>query len=273
MRRFVLGALATLLSSGGVIFIHKHLRAEREHFPASVDLLYLPPPDRLVPMAIGYREALADLIWIRAVVFAGTKSGSRNLDWIRRYVDTVAHLAPRFRQPYAWGGTVSVYSGGKIDRKALDQAVALLRDGVAQFPEDHELLFALGMILYRDLSTIPGYNGDEIESGKREGISLIRKAAAFGAPPLVRQLAATLESESGSDELQIQFLEQQLLQAKDQGLRRLLQKRLSELIGETRLRAMQARKAQFEQAHQQALPYTPSDHFAVLELNDDASPD
>ena len=44
----------------------------------------------------------------------------------------------------------------------LDRALAVYRQGLERFPEDHELLFGTAMILLRDLSTTPGYSEEEI---------------------------------------------------------------------------------------------------------------
>ena len=62
-----------LLAALGASVTHQTLVEKRAEFPQDEDLLYLPPTDDLLRMSLGYREALADLIWIRAVVFAGSE--------------------------------------------------------------------------------------------------------------------------------------------------------------------------------------------------------
>lgn len=241
------------------------IEALRAKLPAEDNLLYLPPPDRLAPMSLGYKEALADLIWLRAVVFAGTGRNGEKTDWLRRYVSTINHLAPQFRRPYLWGGVVSIYSGKEITRDLLDQSVAILREGLERFPEDHELLFNLGMILFRDYEGLGTMDPATIKAYKNEGAQLIRKAAAFGAPPLIRQLAASLEVEGTEDALQAEFLKRQLVRAQDKELRRLLKHKLAQLDQGHQIEALEQAREAFLKAQQRDFPYLPLDLFAVLE--------
>lgn len=262
--RKVLLALALLAFCAAMVLSHGALRERRAEFPADQDLLYLPPPQHLEPMSLGYREALADLIWIRAVVFAGDRIGATNYTWIMEYLEAIYALAPQFRRPYAWGGVAFIYSGEDIDRDMVDRAIALYRRGLEHFPEDHELLFALGMLLTRDVQSVPGYDEVERELAMEEGTALIRKAAAFGAPPLVRQLAATLVSEGGTDQLAIQFLESQLLQAEDEDYRRLLRQKLEAAVGEAGFESIERMRRDFEAEHREQAPYLPPDLFILI---------
>lgn len=250
-------ALATWLSHGDV-------HARRAAFPRDQDVLYLPPPGQLAPMSVGYREALADLVWIRAVIFTGERAGGTNYAWIMQYLEAIYTLAPTFRRPYAWGGVVVVYSGQALDRAMLDRAIELYRRGLARFPEDHEMLFALGMMLTRDMQSLPGYTDAERAAAMDEGATLIRRAAAFGAPPLVRQLAATLISENASDQLAIQFLESQLLQTEDEAHRRLLQSKLETLIGSGGFESIQRLRDEFEAERKREFPYVPADLYVLI---------
>ncbi len=268
MRRLLLVAavLALALLTGRV---HEGLRQERAEFPRDEDLLYLPPPGYLRPMSLGYREALADLIWIRAVIFTGDAAGGQNWAWIMKYIEAITQLAPDFRRPYAWGGVVFIYTGQAIDRPMVDRATDLYRRGLERYPEDHEMLFALGMLLTRDVPVTPGYTDEEIEAARAEGAAAIRKAAAFGAPPLVRQYAATLVDDDAADELSIQFLETQLLAAEDEGYRRLLRAKLDVLIGEQGTVALENTKAAFMGEKEQVLPYVPESLYAVIRVDTD----
>lgn len=263
-----MGKAAFVLAVAGLAALahvsHESVRERRAEFPRDADLLYLPPPHHLAVMSLGYREAMADLVWVRAVVFAGDSEGGANWSWIMKYLEAIFELSPQFRRPYEWGGVAFVYTGAEIDREMIDRAVALYRRGLAAYPEDHELLFALGMLLTRDVQTIPGYDADEREAAKAEGADLIRKAAAFGAPPLVRQYAATLVDEFVSDQLAIQFLESQLLEADNEAYRRLLLRKLERLTGRQRVDAIEQLKREFQEERDAAYPYLPEPLYAVI---------
>ncbi|MFO7564434.1 MAG: hypothetical protein R6X02_17440 [Enhygromyxa sp.] len=262
MPRLALALLPAFIAA--MVVSHRGVKQAREQFPRDQDVLYLPPAEHLGPMSLGYREALADLIWIRAVIFAGDRVGATNYAWIMEYLEAIYSLAPGFRRPYAWGGVAFIYSGEDVDRAMIDRAIALYRRGLEHFPEDHELLFAAGMLLTRDVQSVPGYSEDEKSAAMEEGAALIRKAAAFGAPPLVRELAATLVREGGADQLAIQFLETQLLQAEDEDHRRLLRIKLEAALGEAGLESLERIRAEFEAARQAQAPYVAPELFVLI---------
>lgn len=263
MQKLALALLPVTLAAS-MVGSHHQLTERRAAFPRDQDVLYLPPAQHLGPMSLGFREALADLIWIRAVIFAGERIGATNYAWIMEYLEAIYTLAPEFRRPYAWGGVAFIYSGESIDRSMIDRALKLYERALEHFPEDHELLFAAGMLLTRDVQSIPGYSDDERRAAMDEGAAMIRKAAAFGAPPLVRELAATLVSEGGADQLAIQFLETQLLQAEDEAHRRLLQQKLEAAIGEAGVESLERMREAFIEEHRRERAYLPPDLYILI---------
>ena len=262
MRRLTLALLPIFFV--GMIYSHRGVKQRRAQFPRDQDVLYLPPPQHLGPMSLGYREALADLIWIRAVIFAGDRAGAANYDWIMEYLEAIYSISPQFRRPYAWGGVAFIYTGQDIDRAMIDRAMRLYDRGITHFPEDHELLFAAGMLLTRDVQSVEGYSEAERAEAAERGAAMIRKAAAFGAPPLVRELAATLVSEGGADQLAIQFLQSQLLQAEDENHRRLLKQKLEAAVGEAGFESLEAMRVEFETERANARPYMPPDLYILV---------
>lgn len=233
--------------------------------PAELDVLYVPPVDSLQWMSMGYREALADLLWVRALIYTGEHLKDPEVAAVDRYVEAINGLSPRFRRAYLWGGITAVYGGQSvITRDMVDRAIAIYRRGLAQFPESHELLYPFGMLLLNQVPSTPGYEKDEIDSFRSEGIEAIRRAAAFGADPLVRQYAATLIAEHGADELAIQFLETQLSQAQDEDHRRMLRRKLEELGGADSARRIERLRETFEAERTARAPYVPESLWAVL---------
>lgn len=250
--------------------VHGSVLERQSEVPPELDVLYVPPAEQLVPMAMGYREALADLIWVRALIYSGANLGEAQIEATGRYVDAIVGLAPRFRRAYLWGGITAVYSGqAAIDRPMVDRAIDIYRRGIAQFPESHELLYPFGMLLVTQIPSTPGYDEVERESLRLEGIEMIRRAAAFGADPLVRQYAATLIAEHGERELAIQFLQTQLAQAEDEDHRRMLRAKLSALGGQAATDAVERVRRSFTLEHRERAPYLPDALYAVL--RDDAA--
>jgi hypothetical protein len=260
-KALLLAALAFALAVG----MHGRALDRRAELPPEVDVLYVPPAEQLAWMSLGYREALADLVWIRALIFSGDNLGKTDIASVDRYVDAVTGLAPRFQRPYLWGGITAIYGGQKaIDRDAVDRAIGMYRRGIAQFPESHELLYAYGMLLTQQVASTPGYHQSEREAHAAEGIEAIRRAAAFGADPLVRQYAATLVAEHADEQLAIQFLESQLAQAKDEDHRRLLRRKLSQLGGAASIERVETIRETFAREHERAAPYLPDGVYAIV---------
>jgi hypothetical protein len=269
-RNFVAGAIA-VASFALAVTVHADVQTRREAFPPETDISYVPPAEQLKWMSVGYREALADLLWIRALVFAGEHIGKVDIEATDRFVDGITVLSPRFKRAYLWGGITAVYgASGTITRDHVDRAIRIYRRGLERFPESHEMLYAAGMLLTHQVGSTAGYSDAEKEAYAAEGIEMIRKAAAFGADPLVRRYAATLVAERGTDQLAIQFLESQLAQAEDEDHRRLLRSKLSQLAGTGAVEAIERTRAEFEAERRAQAPYVPDSIWAVIRR--DATP-
>lgn len=270
--RRLVACLAAAGALGVGLVAHADLEVKRGSFPEEEDLLYLPPPQQLKYMSLGYKEALADLIWIRAVIFTGERAGGQNYAWILKYLEAIFELAPQFRRPYAWGGVTLMYTGEAVDKDMLDRATELYRQGLERHPDDHEMLFALGMILARDVQSTEGYSEQDRLGAKAEGADLLRRAAAAGAPPLVRQLAATMVDDFATDALAIQFLETQLLSAEDEDYRRMLETKLDALVGREAGAGLRELKSAFDAERMLRKPYMPDTDYAVMRAEDELAP-
>ena len=262
----LLGALAFVATLGAAIALHTPVETARGQWPADADVLYVPPPNYLRPMSLGYREALGDLVWIRALIFSGENLGSADIDATERYVEAINGLAPRFRRPYVWGGITAVYGGqGKVDRDMVERAASIYERGLTEFPESHEILYPYGMLLTTQVGSTPGFTEEEREAHARYGVDLIRRAAAFGANPLVRRYAASLITDyAASDQLAIQFLESQLAGAEEEAHRRLLRRKLSKLTGKEHVENVEAVREEFTAELAEQRPYVPDTLWAVI---------
>ncbi|MCA9711078.1 MAG: hypothetical protein KDK70_34875, partial [Myxococcales bacterium] len=223
------------------------------------------PPSYLRAMSLGYREALADLVWIRALVFAGERLGEVDTDMVERYVEGITALAPRFHRPYLWGGITAIYGGsGTIQRAMVERSAKIYRAGLREFPDSHELLYALGMLLTHQVSSTAGYSDADKQALAAEGVDLIRKAAAHGADPLVRRYAATIITEHATDALARQFLESQLASTDDEAHRRLLRRKLGALTGQEEVDRVERTREAFMDELRRTAPYVPDTLYAVI---------
>ena len=120
----------------GVIFFRNI--TERERKP-----LYFAPPNILQYFSMGYKDFLANILWLRLLqdadfcsfekgipVYRGDKKHCE-LGWSYRMVDTISELAPRFRTPYLFSPIIlSVFTG---DIKGAER---ILLKGLKYFPQD-----------------------------------------------------------------------------------------------------------------------------------------
>src|SRR5688572_8030137 len=101
--------LATVLSIALAALASDRLRAGAHDRYMSAqryeDIYYLPPADWLRVFSLGYDEALADLIWMRALVYFGQEfEHAGRLEYVFEYGDAIAALDPHFLAIYRWIG-------------------------------------------------------------------------------------------------------------------------------------------------------------------------
>jgi len=196
---------------------------------------YAPPPEYIEHFTLGFRESVADSLWIRwiqdgdqCVLYKGVEEGVPkethgefanprhkicDNSWSFKMLDAVTKTSPRFKMPYEAGAiTLSVlaedYKGSTI----------IFDRGIAQYPNDWTLLYRAA---YHFL-----YDQGDLEKAAQ----LLNRAAANGAPEWLRLLAARLYSKTSQIELGLQSLEsyRKLVEDKPEALAR-VDKRIADL--------------------------------------------
>lgn len=147
---------------------------------------YLSPPD-LKHFAFGYKEQIADVMWIRAIQdfdFCSEKINSQECkgqSWLYQMIHQITELSPDFRMPYAAGSLaltiiISDYAGAS---KIFDKAVQ-------KFPTDWPIL------------SRAAYHALYEEKNKLKAAELLKQAAKQpGAPEWYYSLSGRLFAEGG----------------------------------------------------------------------------
>lgn len=177
---------ATLLSSAVAMLVVLQLR-DRARFLGPTargeeGVYSVPSPDWLPALSLGHREAFADLLWMRGLVYYGSELGSRgDALHVLDYVDAVVALDPYFVRAYVWAGTGGVYRHGATAAD-VERAVRLMERGHELFPRDGELAWNIGATLAYEL---PAYLTDAAarEDAKRRAQPYLEAAAQLGAGP------------------------------------------------------------------------------------------
>ncbi len=177
------------------------------------DIYYLPPPAWLEVMSLGYRRALADLIWLRALIYFGDEFiNEGDVKHVHNYGESMLSLDPDFRRVYRWVGVAGVYTPKGSPPEFIERAVDVLRRGVRRFPSDGELAWDAGAtIAYELLPNLPK-DDPRREAFSAEATEHMMNAARLGAGPdwLVITNASALR-ELGEKDRELRHLEAKYL--------------------------------------------------------------
>jgi len=189
--------------------------------PVSGRYLYVRSDTALRRLAVAYQTLLADVYWIRTIQHYG---GDRlATDKRQRYellyplLDITTTLDPRFMLAYRFGAIFlsEPFPGGP---GRPDQAVLLLRKGLAADPTKWQYVHDIGFVYYWEV-------GDSATAARW----FQRAAEIPGAPNWLRPLAATMLIQGG-DRTSSRFLWRQLRDSAEQDwLRHVAERRLVQL--------------------------------------------
>jgi hypothetical protein len=115
---------------------------------ASADIYALPPPQQLITVSLGYRAALADLLFAHVLVAFGIHVGEkRRLEFVGDYIDAINALDPTFREPYRFADTFLVLTPEKPRLEHWQKAREIYMRGLKNRPFDAELWNSAGQYL------------------------------------------------------------------------------------------------------------------------------
>ena len=227
-RRLLL-ALPLLLAAAVGLQVARD-RDRRPFEPPAVSLWFR-SGDAVKRMALGYDTMLADVYWMRAVVYYGGQrlqtTETPNYDLLYSLLDLVTTLDPRFNIAYRFGAIflAEAYPSGP---GRPDQAIALLQRGIERTGR-WEYMHDTGFVYYwwlRDYVTAAEW--------------FERAAAVPGAPAWLKPLAATTLA-VGGDRRTSRAIWEQLLNASDmEWVRGNAEFRLKQLDAMDRLDALNA---------------------------------
>jgi tetratricopeptide (TPR) repeat protein len=183
-------------------------------------ILYVRSGEAVKRLALDFDALWADVYWIRAIQHYGGERlndvGRRNYELLFPLVDLTTTLDPYFSIAYRFGAIfLSEASPGGPGRP--DQAIALLRKGVAAQPGKWQYLHDIAFVYYwhyRDFDAAAMW--------------FQRASELPDAPNWLKPLAASVLG-AGSDRASARFLWNQILQSEEDWLRRNAARALSQL--------------------------------------------
>lgn len=213
------GALGSLLLCAVALLaiVAVRVRLVRQFDSATVksDVLALPPPQQTVVASLGYRSALADLIFSHVLVSYGMHfQEKRQFEFVGNYLDIVNALDPKFRDPYRFADTLLTLQPKRVPFANYRKAREVLERGLTELPYDTELWSSTGQFLaYVAAPQLPDPN--ERAAWKLDGARKLVRACELISNnenvPYHCITAARLLDDAGEHAAMAKFLERVLL--------------------------------------------------------------
>lgn len=235
-RHVVLGALAVILATG-LHLLQLGLDQQRADAPKLQRFMYVPEGEYLRIAALGYRQVVADLLWIQAVQAMGERRVSEEAGhWIAHALDVITTLDPRF---------VRVYEVGGIALTTLvvltEESNRLLEKGIRYNPEVWRLPFYLGFNYYF-----------ELQNDQKAAEYIARASRLPGAPAYLASFAAQLYVSARAPQVAVDFLGQMYSQTTDENVKQVLEQRLKEAVVERDLQLLEEAVSRYRQLYKRA---------------------
>lgn len=177
-----------------------------------VEAPYTPSASMAPFLSLGYREALADILYVRLRAYFGNFRGTK-ASAIAALGEAVVALDPKFVPIYNYAPNAITIAESGVDQAALLRSVALLEKGAEQFPDDWRLPYLAGQIYIQDLQT----DDEEQRKAWRERGTLLVESAIRkpGAPLQAATWVAALRTRLGQHQRAVQGLRELLLVTPD----------------------------------------------------------
>ncbi|MEO6775695.1 MAG: hypothetical protein ABI467_22225 [Kofleriaceae bacterium] len=241
-------------------------RFAREAAGARQDLAaepYAPSPASAPLVSLGFRELTADLLWIRLTGYFGSPDSTA--DGVAALVEAIIALDPSFHRPYEYGARAITIAPHGVTQASFRRALAVLEQGITQFPDDWKLPYLAGQIYTQDLVTKdPAQQRAWDERGTLLTESAIRKP---GAPLEAATWVAYMQTKLGQRDRAINDLRELLLVTRDDSARKALVEKLAKLADSdsTEIAAeVFEQRERFDAAWQRDRPTIPPTMYILL---------
>lgn len=220
-----LATVAAVALLAGARALGASANATRDAWPKTADPPAAPSPDAAPYVSLGYRELMADLLWVRTIGYVGSEDDQASST--RALVEAIVALDPGFERVYTAGALAMTAIGTGATREDMLAAIRVLEQGMARFPANYKMPLYAGQIYTADLTSD---DPAEVERWQLEGARLLERAVRIpGAPKGVGTLAAYLRSKLGQREKAIRDLRELILYTTSAQQRQKLVEKLAEL--------------------------------------------
>lgn len=222
------------------------------------EVFALPDPSHLVVFSLGYRSALADLLFGRTLVNAGIHFAEKRVfEQLDRYLDAIAVLDPLYRDVYWYADPLLTLSSVPMPKRNYRIARDFQERGRRLFPDDADLWMSSGQfVAYLAPQHLPPE--EDPEEWRIEGARILEHACNVwptrdDLPPTCLN-ASTLLSRAGEIAASIDSLRRLIALSDDPQVRVGASQRLQLLLSVQEADAMRESQGQQERLHSMDLP-------------------
>lgn len=174
--------------------------------------------------ALGYDEAFADFLWVKAVGYFGSHvKTDQDYTWLMHMLRLTAELDPRYESPYEFAGVILPSELNKVD-----EGIAFLKEGVRNIPKHNPRYwlqhFYLGVVYMV-------YKNEPIKAARHfEAASKFPRSPDY-LPLLIGRLYASVNKpQMGIEMIQNLLNDSDNELARNEYMRGALEKRMKELM-------------------------------------------
>ncbi|MDQ3035272.1 MAG: hypothetical protein M3Y87_22905 [Myxococcota bacterium] len=229
------------------------------------DVYYLPPSQWLPLISLGHQEALADLIWMRSLVYFGDEIVHRGRSrHVFEYTEAMLELDPDFHAVYRWIATAALYGNAELTPTDVRRAVAVMERGLERFPDDGKLAWDIGATLAFELPPLIE-DPEEEEAARRDAAPFLMMATRLGhAPAWMALTNATILNRIGEAETAAQHLEEMYAITRDEATRQQIADAIVQLRSQVYAETFVEMNRAEEERRQRELPYVSPALFSLI---------
>ena len=190
----------------------------------------------LQKLSMGYAPLMADIYWTRAIQNFGTHLANQdaNVSLLAPLLNITVTLDPQLKVAYQFGA-IFLAEAQPVGAGRPDQAIALVKRGIAANPDDWQLEYQLGCIYY--------WNAQDYRAAAD---AFWKTSSMPGAPEWMKAFAAAVEQKGNSPEASRVMWQEAFRESKDPRLKENAQYQLERLQLEQDLRNLDLAIGEFE---------------------------
>lgn len=229
------------------------------------DMYYLPSAEWLKVMSLGHERALADLIWMKALVYFGDEfAQGGTVNHVFRYGEVIVTLDPDFARAYQWVGVAGIYTPDGATVEETRRAIDFLERATRRFPDNGEIAWDAGATIAYEL--VPMLDDPEEKATLRQRATehMVVAARTGAGPPWLAMVNASQLRDAGRLEQAARHLEEMYGTVDDENVRARMRSEIASLRSRAHAEAFAHANQEFERARIENYPYLPPPLFLMV---------